>query len=198
MSRHALFDFLIARIRSRRPWVAEALLPHRADLLLVADPNAPDRLRVDALRRTGQATIAWALDERVPSNSSIEAQRLRADLRLLHQAWALAHDLRQPEWYRELARATAHGIGLVIASGLSGEEAPGGLDLHIWRACGTRSFVDRCDDTLCRICWEHDQARAAIRAEESRQNWEGVLAVAGATLLTVGIAGALAAAFGRR
>jgi hypothetical protein len=186
-----VFQRFIVRIEGPRPWVAAALRAHQADLMIVGNVNVSDEARIAALSRAGARTIDWALAERRPTGSSIAEQRLRADLQLLDDAWALANDLEQPEWYRELARATAHGIGLVIASGLSGEDSPGGLDLHVWRACGTRSYTGACDDALCRLCAEHDRARGAIREQEVRQNrktfWKVAGGALGVPLLVVGV-----------
>jgi hypothetical protein len=196
---------LFRQVEQRRPYVVAALRPHQADLMIVGNVVHPDTVRIAALIRAGATTIGWALAEPWPTGSSVPEQRLLADLQLLHQAWALANDLERPEWYRELARATAHGIGLVIASGLSGEESPGGLDLHLWRACGTRSYAGACDDALCLLCAEHDRARGAIREQEVRQNRKNRWKVAGAVGIPVvvavlgpRVARGLASAFGRR
>lgn len=183
---------LISYVQARRPSVAAALKQYEMDLLMIADPSTSDESRVAALLRAGEPTIGWALNTDWPTGSSLGEQRLHADLRLLHQAWALATDARQPLWYRQRARATAYGIGLVIAAGLSPLEVPGGLDFRIWRACGTRPYDGPCEDALCRICHEHDQARAALRVRASQQQdafpWGPVLGAAVAGLLVIGVA----------
>lgn len=201
---HFVLLRLVEHVEQRRPWVAAVLRAHEHDLMIVADVQASDDDRIAALSRAGAATIDSALAEAWPTGSSIPDQRLRADLQLLYAVWALAKDVIYPEEYRELARATAHGIGLVIASGLSGEESPGGLDLHIWRACGTRNPPGVCDDVLCRLCQEHDRARGAIREQEIRQNRKKFWTVAGAVGIPVAVVvgprvgRAIASAFSRR
>lgn len=200
ISPQLVFHWLVYKVQQRRPHVAAILRVHQPDLMIVGNVKVPDAARIEALNRAGATTIGWALAEPWPTGSSIAEQRLRADLRLLHQAWALANDREYPAAYRELAQATAHGIGLVIAAGLWGEESPGGLDLHIWRACGTRSYAGACDDALCRLCAEHDRARGAIREQEVGQNRKTFLKAAGVigVPLLVVVAPRVARAFGRR
>jgi hypothetical protein len=187
----AQLSSLIAHVQARRPSVAAALRQHETDLLMIADPSTSDEARVAALLRAGEPTIGWALNTDWPTGSSLGEQRLQADLRLLRHAWALATDARLAPWYRQRAQATAYGIGLVIAAGLSPMEVPGGLDLHIWRACETRPYKGPCEDALCRICDEHDRARAAIQVRAAQQNsfpWGPVLGVAAAGLAVVALA----------
>lgn len=189
-SSRTLFNQLIQQIRARRHQVADVLAAHERDILIIANNQASDNDRIEALLRAGAPTIEWAKATQWPTGSSVADHRLAADLTLLHAALRLADDPgRRPE-YRRWARACANGIGMVIAADLSHMDVPGGLDIHIWRACGTRQYTGICDDELCRICQEHDRARAALRAATSSKSsfpWNEVGLGAVASAAIVGI-----------
>lgn len=180
-STRTLFLRLFAQVQAHRPDVAAVLEFHERDILRIADRRSSDEERVEAILRVGALTIDSAGATQMPAGSSIGEQRLAADLILMCQALALAEDHHRPAVYRRRARAVAYGIGIVIAAGLSGMDVPGGLDIQIWRACGTRHYGGICDDDLCRVCQQHDRARTALgdRPKQSGFPWKEVGLTAG-------------------